>query len=83
MTNYKPISLLTVFSKVLEKAMHSRLSQHLHTNNILVIELYSFRKGTSTEDAVFRLTDSVLKSVNQKMMHIGGILCNLEKAFNF
>jgi hypothetical protein len=40
-----------------------RLIQHLHTNNILIIDW----KGISTEDAALRLTDSVLKSINQKM----------------
>jgi len=68
MTNYRPIPLLAVFIKVLEKAMHSRLSQHLRANNMLVTEQYSFRKGISTEDAAFRLTDSVFKFVNQKML---------------
>jgi hypothetical protein len=38
MTNYGPMSLLIIFSKVLKKAMHSRFSQHLHTNNIPVTE---------------------------------------------
>jgi len=68
MTNYRPVKLLPVFSKVVEKAVHSRLSQHLHTNNILVTEQYSFRKGISTEVAAFRLTDSVFKSMNQECM---------------
>jgi hypothetical protein len=40
-TNYRPISLLTIFSKVLKKAMHSRFSQRLCTNNIPVTEQYS------------------------------------------
>jgi len=53
MTNYRPVSLITVFSMVLNKAIHSRLSQHLHTTNILVTEQYDFRKVISTEDAVF------------------------------
>jgi Notch-like protein len=35
-SNYKPISLLSTFSRVFEKAMYNRLNQHLHTNNILV-----------------------------------------------
>jgi hypothetical protein len=48
MTNYRPIPLLTVFIKVLEKAVQSRLSLHLHTNNILVTVQYSFRKGISS-----------------------------------
>ena len=66
MTNYRPIHLLTVFIKVLKKTVHIRLSQHLHANNMLVILQYGFRKGMSTEDAAFRLTDSLFKSINQK-----------------
>jgi hypothetical protein len=81
MSNYRPISLLTVFSKVFEKATHSRLSQHLHTNNILVTEQHGFRKGIPTENATFRLTDSVFTSINQKM-YVGGIFCDLAKAFD-
>jgi len=81
MTNYRPVSLITVFSMVLNKAIHSRLSQHLHTTNILVTEQYDFRKVISTEDAVFWLTNGVFKSINQKM-HVGGIFCDLAKAFD-
>jgi hypothetical protein len=81
MTNYRPVSLLPIFSKVFEKAMHSRLSHHLYTNNILVPEHLAFRKGMSTEDAAFKLTDSVFKSLNQKL-HVGGIFCDLSKAFD-
>jgi hypothetical protein len=81
MTDYRPISLLTTFSKVLEKVMYSRLSQHMCCNNILVPEQFGFRKDISTEDATYRLTDNVLKSINQKM-HVGGIFCDLTKAFD-
>jgi len=81
MTNYRPISLLAVFSKVLVKAMHNRLSLHLHTNNTLVTEQYGFRKGISTEDATCRLIDSVFKSINQKM-HVEGNFYDLAKAFD-
>jgi len=56
MTSYRAVSLSMVFSEVTERAMHSGLSQHLHTNNILVTEQYSFRKGISTEDTAFILT---------------------------
>ena len=61
--------------------MNSRLSQHLHSNNMLVTEQYGFRKGISTENTTCRLTDSVLKSINQKM-HVGRIFCDLAKAFD-
>jgi hypothetical protein len=70
-----------VISKVVEKAVHGRLSQHLHMNNVLFTEQYSFWKGILTEDAAFRLADSVLKSIHRKM-HGGGIFCDLAKPFD-
>ena len=65
MTNYRAVSLVTIFSKVHNKDRLSRLSQHLYTN-ILVTEQHGFRKGISSENTAFRLTDSIFKSVNQK-----------------
>jgi hypothetical protein len=64
MTNYRSISLLSVFLKVCEQFMYSRLRQHLHTDNKLVTEQHGFRKEMSTEIAAFRQTDGVVKSVN-------------------
>jgi hypothetical protein len=81
MSNYRQISLLTTFSKILENVMYNRISHYLQTNNILAREQFGFRKGISTENAAFKLTDSVLKSLNQKM-HVGGIICGLAKAFD-
>jgi hypothetical protein len=78
MANYRPFSLLTTFYKVLEKVMYNRLSHHMQTNNILVPEQFGFRKDMSTEDAAFRLTDSVLKSINQKI-HVAEYLLILQK----
>jgi hypothetical protein len=80
MTNYRPISLLTVSSKVLEKVMYNRLDHHMHTNNILVPEQFGFRQGNSTENAAFKLTNSVLKSINQKIL-VSGIFYDLAKAY--
>jgi hypothetical protein len=61
--------------------MHNRLSHYFQSNNVLVPEQFGFRKGISIENAAFKLTDSVLKSINQKM-HVGGIFCDLAKAFD-
>jgi hypothetical protein len=54
-----------------------KLVQHVRCNNIRVPEKYGFRKGISTEDTTYKLTDNVLKSINQKM-HVGGIFCDLD-----
>jgi hypothetical protein len=76
MTNYSSISLLTASSQVLQKAVHGRLSQHLHINNMQVTEEYGFGKGVSTDDAAFRLTDTVFRSVKHKM-RVEEIFCDL------
>jgi hypothetical protein len=41
----------------------------------------TFRKGISTANAAFKLTDCIIKSLNQKM-NVGGIFCDLAKAFD-
>jgi hypothetical protein len=53
----------------------------MHTNNILLPEQFGFGQGKSTDNAAFKLMNSVLKSITQKM-HVGGIFCDLAKAFD-
>jgi hypothetical protein len=48
---------------------------------MLVPEQFGFRQGKSPDNTAFKLTNSVLKSVNQKM-HFEGIFCDLAKAFD-
>jgi hypothetical protein len=73
-TNYRPISLLTSFSKVFEKAFYIRVTEHLNTRNLLVRNQFGFRKGTATEDAIFKLTNEILKALNSKTS-AGRIFC--------
>ena len=80
-TNYKPISLLTSFSKVFEKALYIRVTEHLNTTNLLVGNQFGFRKGTATEDVIFKLMNEILKALNNKTL-AGSIFCDLEKAFD-
>lgn len=66
MTNYRPISLLTVFLKYLRSLRtYNRLGHHVHTDKISVSEQPCFRQGMFTENAAFKLTDCVLNSINQ------------------
>ena len=49
--NYRPISVLSCFSKLLEKLMYERLIKFIDKNDILSEHQYGFRKNRSTEHA--------------------------------
>jgi hypothetical protein len=70
-SNYRPISLLTSCSKLFETLVFNRLNQHLNINDIFAPEQYGFRKGVSTQTAVFNLTDYVLKAWNNEEFVVG------------
>jgi hypothetical protein len=78
-TNYKPISLLPVFSKISEKIIYKRLYHHLASNNILVKEQFGFRCNCSTEIAIYTLINNTLSSLNNRIID-GGLFCDLQKA---
>jgi exonuclease III len=80
-TNYRPITLLTSFSKIFEKVIYTRLENHINVNNILASEQYGFRSNTSIEQAIYQLTNNILKALDNKQL-VGGIFCDLTKAFD-
>ena len=81
-TNFRPIFLLTFFSKILEIVIYTKsLYQHINQNNILATEQYGFRNNSSTKKASFKLINGILLALNNKLT-VGGIFCDLEKAFN-
>ena len=54
---------------------------HMTTNKILVREQYGFRNNTSTEKAIYQLTNNILKALDNRCL-VGGIFCDLTKAFD-
>ena len=60
LTNLRPISLLTSFLKVFEKALYIRLTDHFNSNKLLVGKQFGFRKYVATEDAIFKLKNRIL-----------------------
>jgi hypothetical protein len=80
-SNYRPISLLTGFSKIFELRIFHRLKQHLVSNNILVIEQCGFRDNVSTESTIFKLIESIFSAWNNKEL-ITSIFCDLTRAFD-
>ena len=80
-SNYRPISLLSEFSKILEKLFNERLQQFLNTNNILSNSQYGFRAHMSTVHAALELTESISDSIDSKQ-HCAGVFIDLKKAFD-
>ena len=79
--NYRPISLLPLFSKIFEKVVHIQTEKFLNDNNILYVNQSGFRPRHSTESCLTHLTDSILEGCDNGL-HTGMILIDLQKAFD-
>ena len=79
--NYRPISVLTSFSKVFEKVVFNRLNSFCDKNNILNDSQYGFRKKHSSYMALLDLYNRIAESRENKE-HAIGIFIDLSKAFD-
>jgi hypothetical protein len=79
--NYRPISLLNVFSKVFEKVVHNRLSSFLNLNNLISPCQFGFRKSHATVHPLSLFVNSIGRALNDKK-HSIAIFCDLKKAFD-
>jgi len=83
--NYRPISQLD-FSKISEIMIFWRLNQHLQNHNILLTEEFGFLKVVSTDNATYKLSETISNSWKKKYIYIyifiAGVFCDLTKAFN-
>jgi hypothetical protein len=79
--NYRPISLLSVFNKLLEKLMYKRLSSFLENLNILYDKQFGFRSQYSTEHAILSIVDKIQQAIEKKQYSCG-IFLDFSKAFD-
>ena len=79
--NYRPISLLPVISKLLEKLIYCRLHQHLVLNNILNANQFGFRKNMSTYMPLLLLQEKITKAFETNKI-VCGLYLDLRKAFD-
>lgn len=79
--NYRPISVLSSLSKILEKILNKNLRSFLERYKIIADNQYGFRSGVSTEDAVLDLTQSIARTLDSKKKCLG-IFLDLSKAFD-
>ena len=80
-SNYRPISLLSVLAKVLEKIIFIRLNNHINDNNILSPQQFGFRTKLSPQSALISLTSHVIEHIENKDYTIG-IFLDFKKAFD-
>jgi hypothetical protein len=79
--NYRPISLLSSISKILEKIVQIKLVDHLTSNNLLYKHQYGFLKGKSTEHNLLHVTNKITEALNSGKYCIG-LFLDLKKAFD-
>ena len=81
MNNYRPISILNVFSKIFEKVMKWYLISFMNENNILNSNQFGFQKGKSTEDALVEFSKRLYNEIDTSN-NILSIFIDFSKAFD-
>jgi hypothetical protein len=80
-TNYRPISILSVLSKPLEKHINKHTIKHLDDNKLLHSNQSGFRKGHSCHTSLISLVDQWLKNINDNK-YCGVLFIDFKKAFD-
>ena len=80
-SNYRPISLLSVFSKLFENTMHQRLYKFLEVCEVLFSMQFGFRTEHSTDHALICLTETIKSSLDKGRVGCRSFI-DLQKAFD-
>ena len=80
-SNYRPISVLPCFSKILERIMYNGLYSYLVKEKKLYSKQFGFQKGHSTEHAIAQLADQIHES-SENDNYTLGVVIDLSKAFD-
>ena len=80
-SNYRPISLLPIFSKMFEKLMYMRLYKFLEIHKALYSLQFGFQENHSIDHALASLTEAIRNTLGNKRFGCG-IFIDLQKAFD-
>ena len=80
-TSYRPISLMSSIMKLFERVIEQRLCSYLEDIGFINKYQSGFRQNKSTDDHLFRLSQSVMESFNRGE-HVVGAFLDVEKAFD-
>ena len=81
MNNYRPVSVLSVFSKILEQIMNKRLQDFIKLHNILYKYQFGFREGHGTDLALITIVDKISEALDAGD-YVLGVFLDLRKAFD-
>ena len=79
--NYRPISILTIISKPLERHVAKSYLGYLTSNNVIHRHQSAYRPHHSCETALLNLTDNWIKAMDSRKL-VGSVLLDLSKAFD-
>lgn len=80
-SNYRPISLLSLVSKVLERIVHTRISAFIYPNNLLSSCQFGFRPCSSTQEALLLVTRNWFQLLS-KHRQVACVFFDVKKAFD-
>ena len=81
LNNYRPISLLSIFDKIIEKNMRKGLYNFLGDHNILFNNQFGFQKNISTSVALIQITEKIKESIDNRKYGCG-LFIDLRKAIS-
>lgn len=79
--NYRPISVLSNFSKIFEKVINFRLVNYFNSNDLFYEKQFGFRKTFSTNSALIEFINDVAGALDRSET-TAGVFCDLSKAFD-
>ena len=80
-TNWRPISIIPLIGKLMEKLCNSLLTNHLGVHNLLCDEQYGFRSKRSTSTAIFNYIKNIINDINNRKI-VGAIYLDFSKVFD-
>lgn len=80
-SNYRPIAILSVINKIVEKIIVNQMSNFLEKHNIISDAQHGFRRGRSTSTALAQFTDYVNNRLNEGKF-VAAIFIDYKKAFD-
>lgn len=79
--NYRPISVLPVFSKIFERVINDRITVFFKKYHIITPAQYGFKKEKSAESALIDIKDKIAENIENKLVTLG-LFLDLKKAFD-